>query len=482
MNAGRTKVPLAGSLRLKLAVWLLAPLLLLLALDAYLTYQRAQAASNVAFDRVLLASAKQIQEGVRMREGKVEVDIPYLAFELFEASTVGRLFYRVLQEGGPDLTGYPELALPPVAPQRFYKPAYYDTVYQGQTVRAVGFRMPVYDLTGNPLRTVWIVVAETPDTRNELAKDILLGSVVQEAVLVLLAVGIFVIAGAAVLRPIEHLSHAVEARDEARPAPLETPDMPVELRPLVDALNAYTDRMQNMLGARRRFFDDAAHQLKTPLAVMQAQLELALRQSDDEAIRNQVRKALATLGSASDGVVKLLSLARLEPDNGRRYDLRACDLTAIARQIALDLSPIARANGVDLGFEGEASAVIVQGEGSLLQELIANLIDNAIRHAGRGSVVTVRTADAGAPRVEVVDNGPGIPEEHRAMVLRRFYRVPGTAREGSGLGLAIVREIARVHSARLSLESGDEGGLKVVVEFPAGRGRRHSTALPTPEF
>ena len=468
MRRSGAKLPLAGSLRLKLAVWLLAPLMLLLALDAYLTYQRAQAASNVAFDRVLLASAKQIQEGVRIRDGTVEVDIPYLAFELFEASTVGRLFYRVLQEGGPDLTGYAELPLPRVVPARFYKPAYYDTQYRGQPVRAVGFRMPVYDLTGNPIRTVWIVVAETPDTRNELAKDILLGSVMQEAVLVLLAVGIFVIAGAAVLRPIERLSRAVETRDEERPAPLDAADMPVELRPLVAALNIHTNRMQNMLGARRRFFDDAAHQLKTPLAVMQTQLELALRQSDDEAARAQVHKALATLAAASDGVIKLLSLARLEPDNGRVYNLRACDLTSIARHAALELSPIARAHGIDLGFEGQGP-VIVQGEASLLQELVANLVDNAIRYAGSGSSVTVRAIESGSPRLEVIDNGPGIPDEHRALVLKRFYRVPGTAREGNGLGLPIVREIARVHAARLSLECREGRGLQVVVEFPVVR-------------
>jgi two-component system sensor histidine kinase TctE len=454
-----------NSLRLKLALWLLAPLLLLLAFDAYLTHRRATAASNAAFDRVLFSSAKQIQEGIRVRDGRIEVDIPYAAFDLFEATSSGRVFYRVSEENGAHLTGYEDLPLPR-ARQDLFRPSYYDTIYRGEPVRAVAFRMPVHDLGGTPVRTVWVAVAETPDTRNVLARDILLGSVVQETVLVGLALTIFVIAGIAILRPIHRLSRAVASRSEEQPSPLSQEGMPGELRPLVDALNGYTRRMQDMLQARRRFFDDAAHQLKTPLAVMRAQLELAAREALSPHVRERIESALGTLTSASDGVDKLLSLARLEPDSGRLYTLRHSDIASIARSVCLDWAPIARANGVDLGFEAEEEPVVVEAEPVLLQELLGNLIDNAVRYAGAGSHVTVRVSGGQRPRWDIVDDGPGVADEDKSLVLKRFYRVPGTAPEGTGLGLAIVREIARVHDASLALDNTPGGGLTVTVSFP----------------
>jgi two-component system sensor histidine kinase TctE len=460
----RWQRPDPTSLRLKLAAWLLAPLLALLALDAYLTFQRARAASTAAFDRVLYASAKQIQEGVQARDGQIEVDLPYVALDLFESSSLGRVFYRVSIENGTHLTGYDDLPLPATPSNRFFRPTYYGARYRGDDVRAVALRMPVQDTRGAPVQTVWIVVAETPEARNELARGILIGSLAQELALVGLVLVIFIAAGRAVLQPIQRLSAAVAGRDEAHPTPLEVDGLPSELQPLSTALNQYTARMQQMLQARRRFFDDAAHQLKTPLTVARTQAELALRESLPAAAALHLRSVLGTLQTASGGVEKLLSLARLEPDNGIRYLLSPCDLSVIAREAALEWSPLARARQVDLGLDAEPE-VFIRGDPLLVQELIGNLLDNAIHHAGPGAKVTVQVSAGPPARLRVVDDGPGIPAALREDALKRFHRLPGTTHDGTGLGLAIVREIARVHGAEMALGDAPGGGLTVELRF-----------------
>jgi two-component system sensor histidine kinase TctE len=451
------------SLQLRLVVWLLLPLLLLLGLGSWLTYRRALEASNAAFDRVLFSSAKSMQEGLRIRDGQVDVSIPYAALEMFESNNMGRVFYRVAQEDGGHITGYEELPLPRQLKVQPYRPRYYDTRYRDEPVRAVALKVSLHDTSGGNARWVWVVVAETREARQELADDILLGALRQEGLLLLAALCIFALAFRAVLGPIRRISQQVAEREEGELAPLSSERMPSELLPLVDALNQYTRRMHSMLQARRRFFDDAAHQLKTPLAVMQAQAELALREQQPEEIHRQLRALLKTVGTASEAVQRLLSLARLEPDNGRLYVLRDADLTALAKDVALEWAPIARRHGVDIEFDAPTGPVHAEVEPHLLQELAANLIDNAIRHGGGRCKVSVGTQIDGTPWLRVEDNGPGIPPAEHDNVFRRFYRIAGTQADGSGLGLPIVREIARVNEAQVTLTEPAGGGLAVQV-------------------
>ncbi|AXK38990.1 sensor histidine kinase [Crenobacter cavernae] len=464
------------SLRLHLALWLLLPLLGLLALDAWLTYKRARDAANTAFDRMLFTSARAIAEGVSAHEGKTDVDIPYFALEMFETNAEGRVFYRVSEENGRPLTGYPDLPLPRFTSKHDFKPVYTDIEYRGETLRMVILRLAVRDLYTMRDSIVWVQVAETPESRRELAKGILLGALRQEALLVLLVLIIVRVALGRGLRPLRRLSERVAAREEDDLTPLEAGELQSELKPLVDALNLYIARIQRMLAARRRFFADAAHQLKTPLAVMQAQAELALREPEIGAVHDGVRQILGTLHQTSHGVQQLLSHSRLEPDSGLVAELKPVDLVALARDAALEWAPVARRNGIDLGFEQEGE-VTVEGQPGLLLEMIGNLIDNAIRYAAAGANdklrhVTVRVEAGPAPRLVVIDNGPGIPAAERGKVFLRFYRVAGTQADGTGLGLPIVREIARLHNADVELDDTPGGGLTVSVVFPAAEDKR----------
>jgi two-component system sensor histidine kinase TctE len=463
------------NLRVRIALWLLLPLLLLLALDAWLTYQRAMNAAHAAFDRTLEFSLRSIRDGIRLRDGEIEVDLPYLALEMFESNGGGNIYYQIREEGGRVVTGYPDLPDPGKVPGEPYSVRFYDDVFRGRPLRIAMLRLPVHDVPSAQTRVVLVRVGETIEQRQALAREILTGSLQQEGLLVVLALGIVWLGVARGLRPLNRLSAKVAARAEDDPTPLDTVGLPSEVAPLVDSINQYIGRTQLMQSSRRRFFNDAAHQLKTPLAVIQAESELALRDIDvvEESAGGNRRQGvhLRRLNRAVQQAVRivqqLLSLSRLDADSGYTVKHASVPLHKVARSVTLDWSPVARSRGIDLGFEQDVR-VDVTGQIDLLAELVGNLIDNAIRYSGDGAVITVRVAREGEQTLlQVIDNGPGIAAGERDAVFERFYRSEATqAVEGSGLGLSIVREIARVHGAQVALTDAQGGGLVVSVLFP----------------
>ncbi|EIF34412.1 signal transduction histidine kinase [Burkholderia sp. Ch1-1] len=463
------------NLRVRVALWLLVPLLLLLGLDAWLTYQRAMNAAHAAFDRTLEFSLRSIRDGIRLRDGEIEVDLPYLALEMFESNGGGNIYYQIREEGGRVVTGYPDLPDPGKMPGEPYSVRFYDDVFRGRPLRIAMLRLPVHDVPSAQTRVVLVRVGETIEQRQALAREILTGSLQQEGLLVVLALGIVWLGVARGLRPLNRLSAKVAARAEDDPTPLDTVGLPSEVTPLVDSINQYIGRTQLMQSSRRRFFNDAAHQLKTPLAVIQAESELALRDIDgveenSGGHRRQgvhLRRLNRAVQHAVHIVQQLLSLSRLDAHSGYTVKHAALSLHKVTRSVTLDWSPVARARGIDLGFEQDAR-IDVMGQGDLLAELVGNLIDNAIRYSGDGAVITVRVAREGAQALlQVIDNGPGIAAGEREAVFERFYRSEATqAVEGSGLGLSIVREIARVHGALVALTDAHGGGLVVSVLFP----------------
>ncbi|WP_434115758.1 sensor histidine kinase N-terminal domain-containing protein [Paraburkholderia caffeinilytica] len=464
------------NLRVRVALWLLLPLLLLLAFDAWLTYQRAMNAAHAAFDRTLEFSLRSIRDGIRLRDGEIEVDLPYLALEMFESNGGGNIYYQIREEGGRVVTGYPDLPSGTKAPAEPYSVQFYDDVFRGRPLRIAMLRLPVHDVPSAQTRVVMVRVGETIEQRQALAREILTGSLQQEFLLVVLALGIVWLGVARGLRPLNRLSAKVAARAEDDPAPLDTVGLPSEVAPLVDSINQYIGRTQLMQLSRRRFFNDAAHQLKTPLAIIQAESELALRDVDgsEEAAHGNrpqgvhLRRLNRAVQQAVRIVQQLLSLSRLDADSGYTVKHAAVPLHKVARSVTLDWSPVARSRGIDLGFEQD-ERIEVMGQTDLLAELVGNLIDNAIRYSGDGAVITVRVACEGEQALlQVVDNGPGIAISERDVVFERFYRSEATqAVEGSGLGLSIVREIARVHGALIALSDAPGGGLVVSVLFPA---------------
>jgi two-component system OmpR family sensor kinase len=272
------------------------------------------------------------------------------------------------------------------------------------------------------------------------------------------------------LRPLERVARAVRARTAQSLAPLDPGDAPQEIGSLVVALNALLARLQEALERQRDFIADAAHELRTPLAALQLQVQVAARAVDGEERAAAMGEVMAGLQRASHAVQQLLTLARNEAADGETTAV-AVDLAAVARDAVVEHQPLAAAKNIDLGLDSSGSseepAPVVQGDAEGIRILLANLVGNALRYTPAGGRVDVAAGvRSGRPCLVVEDNGPGIPPAERERVFARFYR--GTHKEaGSGLGLAIVRAIAQRHGAEVSLESADGGGLRAVVSFPA---------------
>ena len=244
---------------------------------------------------------------------------------------------------------------------------------------------------------------------------------------------------------------------------------PEEVQPLIHAMNELLRRLSLVLSAQQRFVADAAHQLRTPVAGIKTQTELALRLTDP-AQQQQVLHQLHTATTRLSRLIhQLLALARTEPGAQAAHAMQPTDLGREMREAASEWVPKALQGNIDLGFEGPDEPLMVRGNAILLREMLGNLLDNAIRYSPPGSRVTVQVARRGTEVVlQVEDNGAGIPQDERERVFERFYRLLGTDADGCGLGLAIVREVAQAHGADVSLDSGAGGrGTAVRVRFPA---------------
>jgi two-component system sensor histidine kinase TctE len=318
---------------------------------------------------------------------------------------------------------------------------------------------------------VLILVAETLNKRHILANEILLGMLLPELLLIVL-VGVLVWYGVERgLRPLAALQKEIGSRSHRDLSPLPEQNAPGEVRSLIRAMNDLLARLSAALSAQQRFIADAAHQLRTPLAGLKTQTELALRQKAFDEVRHTLQQINTATGQTTHLVNQLLSLARAEPDADRAQALQPLNLDDLARDTTAEWVPRAIARNIDLGFDGCAGAAMIEGDGLLIKEMLGNLLDNAIRYTQPRGQVTVRVAaESGQVLLSVEDNGPGIPPGERERVFERFHRGLGTGAEGCGLGLAIVREIAQSHNADIRLGPGANGsGTLVAVVFPRAK-------------
>lgn len=313
-----------------------------------------------------------------------------------------------------------------------------------------------------------VQVGERHAVRNELA-----ASVAQRLLLPLgialpvLALLIWFAVGRG-LKPLRRIGREVAQRDPANLAPLEERTAPAEIAPLLHSLNALLGRLDRALESERRFTADAAHELRTPLAALKIQAQVARRAGNEAQRGAALDNLILGVDRATHLIEQLLTLARLEPTGGSADLKVGCDVAAIARQTLADLAPAALAKEIELGLSSPDAAMIT-GNADMLGILLRNLVDNAIRYTPRhGRVGVSLLVEQGRVRLEVTDSGPGIPEPERQRVFDRFYRILGNDAAGSGLGLSIVRRIADVHAASLSLADGEHGaGLRVSVDFPS---------------
>jgi two-component system sensor histidine kinase TctE len=456
------------TLRRQLIAWLAGPLFVLWSVSTLIDYDIAKRFVNLAYDRALLEAALDIGRQVKVNNDRILVDLPEVALQILQTRESGQLFYLVT---GPDrefVSGEPDLPRPPEeAPEATAdRVQYYDDEYNSLVIRAVALRVPVQPGSGRG--AVLIQVAERVTARDEFARQIILRMVLPQGILILLA-GLAVWYGVGRgLAPLSTLRREIESRSHRDLSALSEEQAPQEVRPLINAMNDLLARLGTAISAQQRFIADAAHQLRTPIAGLKTQTELALRQSRP----GQVDETLQQLRTAAEHsarlVNQLLSLAQAEPGAKLGQAVERLDLARLARDATTEWVPRALERHIDLGYDGEEGAAWIEGDVFPVRDMIGNLLDNAIRYTQHGGQVTVRvTAGTDAVVLTVEDNGPGIPEQERERVFERFYRVLGTGTEGCGLGLAIVREIALSHHAEVTLAAGAGGrGTVARVAFP----------------
>jgi two-component system sensor histidine kinase TctE len=457
------------SLRSQLLLWVLVPLAVTVAVDAAVTYQDALQTASVVQDRLLLGSARSIAEQIHFENGAYEHQIPPSALELFQSTQPDRIYYRVTTGAGQLLSGYTDLARPDAAALA-RSPYFFDARMRDAPIRAVALLHPVI---GDPsAQPVMVEVAQTLYGHQQLANSLWLHTVRQQLLILVLASVLIALGLNRGLRPLRALRNLVNARQPGILQPVLAADIPAELTPLVDSLNDYIRRLDEHVGAQGIFIQNAAHQLRTPFAVLNTQIHYAMRSGDEASRGESLVAARRTLQQAIRLVNQLLTLSAAEAlaapsgeDAGTLQNL------ATLAQLALEtLAGQAHAKGIDLGLELKGDAPLVQARAVVLREMVMNLVDNAIRYTPPGGVVTVRVESApGQVTLTVEDNGPGIPLDCRERVFERFYRMDDSETDGSGLGLAIVREFASKTGARVGLSAPATGsGLVVRVEFLNG--------------
>jgi len=365
--------------------------------------------------------------------------------------------YVVRGAGGERIAG--DAALAPPVRGGTAATTFYDSELDGAPVRVVQLRT-------DGATPITVEVAETRVKRHALANEIMIGVILPQLLLIVIA-GIVLWAGVARgLAPLSNLKHAVAARSHVDLSPVHVAGVPGEVQPLLSAINDLMARLDEILRYQRRFIADAAHQLRTPVAGLKAHIELALREEDPAQARQSIAHLYTGVERMSRLVAQLLSLARNEPTTVKQLQLAPLDLSRLAFDATTEWVPQAYRKNIDLGFEGVEPHVTVRGDATRLTELINNLLDNAIRYTRTGGRVTVRVA-IDPPRLSVSDDGPVIPVEERQRVFERFHRLLGADADGSGLGLAIVQEIAKLHDAKITLaEDADGLGNTFTVTFP----------------
>ena len=453
-------------LQRKLLAWLLGPLLLLLVLDTVAAYWASQRFANLAYDRALHEIAREIVLHVKRAQGQPRLELSDTAANILLMDAQDRLFFRV-DHDGTLLGGDASVPRAPALARASGEPRFYEGQVHGQPVRMIAARMPIDETAGAPV--VEVQVAETLNKRTRLAFEMVANVVLPQLLLIVAATAVVWFGVSRGLVPLQRLRRAVSDRSHLDLSPIETHDVPGEVRPLVDEVNELMARLGRTFDFQNRFVADAAHQLKTPVSGLKAQIELALRESDPERVRHSLAQLYISADRLSRLVRQLLSLARNEPGALDTVQLQPLDLNAFALEVSMEWVPHALKRNIDLGFEGVEQPLTIDADRDRLRELVNNLIDNAIRYSQSGGRVTVRTSRTpeGQCKLAISDDGPSIPVAERQRIFERFHRLLGTQEDGSGLGLAIVSEIAVLHGAKIDLEEDVDGvGNTFSVSFP----------------
>lgn len=459
------------SIRLRVVLGLIGPLILLALINVYLTWRNAVETADLLTDRLLAASAAGIAERIRMGDDGIEALIPPSALAVFSNGDVGeRIHYQVRGPEGELIAGDPDVTLP-AAPLRDLHTVFFDATFRAHAVRQVALRQPVIGAGDNASAVV--IVGSTLKSRDALVDRLWTQSLRGQLLLVAAAALLSAVGVGLGLRPLLRFAREVEEREPDQLQSFDVGALPGELRPLAEALNGAFERVARQIGAQRRFISNAAHQLRTPLSILKAQASYGLREPSLDGKQVVLEAQEARINQMSRLVSQLLSLARAE--QGALLMKTDVDFAALTREVLEEFATVAIDKEIDLSFQDEGIPLVVTGHASLLREIVANLVDNAVRYSPPGGTIAVDLGRAeGQVRLTIEDTGPGVSDEDLPHLTERFYRGASadaeTGAEGTGLGLAIVRDIIEAHDGSLTLGRRTTGtGLVATVTLPQAK-------------
>ena len=459
--------------------WMLTPLLLLWPVSLVLTWLVAQGIAAKPFDRALEYNVVALAQLVTVSNNRLQFNLPQPARELLRADDADTVYYQVLGARGEFLSGERALPLPPESERIVVDVVRIrDDEAHGADVR-VAYVWIQSSLPG--ARPALVQVAETLEKRSVLATEIVKGVMLPQFVILPLSVLLVWLALVQAIKPLNRLEERIRARKPDDLSPIDAHSVPLEVAPLVYSVNDLLLRLKDSIATQKRFLADAAHQLKTPLAGLRMQADLAQREgANTEELKQSLRQIGRASIRATHTVNQLLALARAE-SSGAAMPRTPCDLAELTMAVVRDCVPRAIEKHIDLGYEGTQPHAIggqLAGNATLIKELIRNLVDNAINYIpsslDKPGVITARVLTdpfGGTLVLQVEDSGPGVPQAERELIFQPFYRALGTEVDGSGLGLPIVMEIAHQHNATVSMEDARPGqnppGARFTVRFMA---------------
>lgn len=472
------------SLERQLLLWVLLPQLVLWLAGGLMAYRFAAVYANEAIDASLAQATRALARQLRPIGSGLFIDFPKAAQDVLEADPADRLLYMVSTPPGQFILGNQALPAPPDnvgAEPRYGQPYFYDGSMPtspvadepARAVRVAALYLRLGEPTGEG-QVMLVQVARSSTHREVLARQILTDMLLPLSSLILLMTLIVWFGIRVGLAPLGRLRQQVEGRAPTDLAPLQLASAPRELWSLASALNSLLAAVSHNVSAQKRFIGDAAHQLRTPLAGLKSQTELALQAAQEPELRARLERVHQSATRSAHLVTQLLTLARAEPESALPGERQHTDLRLLAQQVTAECVPRAIKQDMDLGMaDGSEAPVWVDINPLLVREALLNLIDNALRYAGRGSEVTVDVHAEGDQAVlSVADTGPGIPDADRERVLERFVRASDQP-DGCGLGLSIVKEITERHAGRIELGAVSPHGLRATLHLPLSPAHTH---------
>lgn len=441
----------------------LMPAFLVLGLGLfYYLHSQAQRAAERSFDHLLAASALSIADAIQYDDGAPTVELPYSSHAILASRTSSRIFYRITAPDGALISGYPDLAVdqPQAASSN---PHFVNAVFLGVPVRIC--LLGRFISGGKQSGWVTIVVAETNEEQEQFSAELLRLSFGPALGIMLLATLLIWLAVRSALQPLDAIERAIVANDAARLKTLDIP-APQEIRHLVAALNSLIGRLMALLSRMQNFIAESAHQIRTPLSNLQVQVEAAMDEPDGKTVHDHLR----TIHRNAIVVSRLADQLLADTMIAHRAETSPLVPTDLLELVELAIDEFADRTGmkVNLHIETLEAPPYIQSDALMLTEAIKNLLDNALKYAGRAEPITVRLdREDDRAVLSVQDRGPGIAPEERQGITERFVRGSRSSEmPGSGLGLAIVANVIRHHHAELIFDDREGGGLVVRMIFP----------------